>query len=926
MQVLGVVEAGGGVMSLRKEQGLLLATVAVIALLFAMGRGSQAGVGKATVRRATYRSQAVPGAVVTDALKGSVARARDLFLKPSLTSPLPPLDWPELPLPRFPDLPLIEPPLPLGPDIAHWYLRRVTPVAVTLAQDASEPSSSPASGNSGSGSNGGGGQDSLLPEELAETYDRVKLNGKDQWGYVLGSNKHARGRIVDGKPLALQGPFHRPLELRTINVKSGKVQMQRLPIDVDALAGVTEIEFANNVNNRIAIRRRHIPAGPPGLDARQRFVDDLLTLEREHAEALEEAEAQARKHVEIQPNSARGRELLARVYSETGRLEKEAALYDELAKGDFKQFAFVPRGRGVLAMRLGLFEDAERWLTEAVNRDRTDARNWLELSRCLSRLGRGEEALKAVREARALVAPGMPARRELAVKSWLVRTLLAVGKDVEAERALIEAKNVRTEDPAQSMLEGTVLYAKKSWESALEAFRTAAARVPTSAVALIGAGLCHFHLKQWNEAMAAFRGAATRDPLDRHLALCAQAFLLLQTEGRVSDAVARCEEAERMAPNDPFVLYLLGRAYRQSDRLGEARAKLETCLAEHHDFVEAMAEKAYAHLLEARQGAAQLLIDGERLAARTVQVDAARGKQPVYQDLLGVQRYHLRRNDAARRAFQASQQWGGDLHPKLWLALLRNRSGHVDDAITGLRNVWQFIRDEKAPFKVYSDGVMKMLQYHRGKRVFKDEFNGVNKQWLQVKKGQRRLVWNVNGGRLKVAGQASSDQDSYWRFSVEPGQDFVSASLRVGVGDNIHTNTSAVFRLSDQRPMGGGRMQTNFQLELGYSLGNSYLFLQDGRQPTQKNQVMKRGPELGADLRTGQSVLVGIEVDRGIDGTSAKPTLVVTWDGREILRRDCRSLNMRSKPLQLDLLIKNQNSARVDAWFDEFRLVRLGKG
>jgi hypothetical protein len=72
--------------------------------------------------------------------------------------------------------------------------------------------------------------------------------------------------------------------------------------------------------------------------------------------------------------------------------------------------------------------------------------------------------------------------------------------------------------------------------------------------------------------------------------------------------------------------------------------------------------------------------------------------------------------------------------------------------------------------------------------------------------------------------------------------------------------------------------------------------------------------------------LVGIEVDRGIDGTSAKPTLVVTWDGREILRRDCRSLNMRSKPLQLDLLIKNQNSARVDAWFDEFRLVRLGKG
>ncbi len=918
---------------------------ALVAVLGFTGRSKVIAKGKRRVKTLQYAKIALPTSVVVDAgsvaPKGPVATkgAREPFRKPSRTQPLPPLDWPTLALPPFPALPLVEPPVQPGPSLNWWYLRRLDPNGLLVSLPAAAgavgapneqapnegvppPPAGAAVASDGRATSSQADQNGT---DYSGTYDKILAsNGSIKWGRVLGADRFNHGELDPSAPLTVKRPFRAPVTIRMINPKKGTVIAERLEWQPDQLESIT---FASNIRNRIGMMRRRIPGGDTGLSEREAFIARLVLEERQFPDAIDEAEFQARAYIAAAPSSPRGHELLAWVFAQTGQLEKELAVYDELQQTKMRKHAFVSRGLGVLEHRLGLEEEAAKHLEEAVTRGARDPRNFLALSRFRLSRGEAQAALTAAKEARRLIVPSQPKALRHAIQLQLVRTLLAVG-DPAASTALAEARNVA--DLAENRLfEGAVAYAKQQYPEAQAAFAAAGTALPDSAMALIGAGLSAFHAKDYKKAWELFESAARRDPLERHVALAAQGWLLLLTPGRKADALARCRDAERIAPRDPYVLYLLGRAYRENGLFEQARDALDRCLRERYDFVEAMAELAYAQLLEARTTASglELLADAERLTARAVAGEATRGKNWLYPDLLGIVRYHLGKNDRAAKAFAESREWGGDVHPRLWQALLDNRAGRFEEAVSKLGSVWQQVRDDKNPNKIWAGTTRKRLQYHRGKQAFRDEFNGdrLGKHWAKTQNGQRKIVWRVANGRLEVKGGARRDSPTFVRYTIPRGKDFVEASFQLAFTPG--NSAPLLARLHDEQAVGGGKTRVGFELKAGYDGRGGFVYLRDGLKETKKNTTRvfaDQNPKLA--MQPEQPVHIRIVHDTGVDGSASRGEIVVYWNGVEVARRKARlAASGAGRALYLDFRVEPSLGTKVAGWFDSFRLIRLGE-
>ena len=922
-------------MKLRKEQVLCLLAVALAALLFVTGGsdGPQSKKVKAKTKKYDSITLPVDALAAADAAR-KIADQRDVFRRPSRTQPLPPLDWPELELPRLATLPLLEPPLSHGPLLSHWHLLRLDreafavqltdPTSLNSSADAASSSSDQEVADS-STTGQGDGQDQ--GEDWSRSWDRVDTtDGRSYWGRVLGKDPLALGTASSEFPMSVVPAFGGQVLLRRVDPEKGRVIAPRWPFRPEDIKKIT---FANNIRNRIGMRRRRIPPGDAGLRDRERYMRELVTVERQHPEALDEAEIQAKEYIQAAPNSGRGYELEAFVYSATGQLEKETALYDRLAQGPFKGAAFVRRGRGVLASRLGLHEDAERFLREAVSIDQTDPSNHLALSRFLYGRGRGKEALASARSARQLVVPGMDPAFDLAIRKHLLSCLLGVGDAQAAQNALNDAKGIGN-DPELILLEACTTYARGDREAAFGLFTSAATVLPDSATARIGVGLCAFHAKQYDTAMAAFRQAEQRDPLERHRAIAAQAFVLLLTKGRTAEAIARAEEARTIAPDDPYVLYLLGCAFHVAGDYERASQNLDACLRDHFDFVDAMAELARTKLDAGLEGGSDALLSfetAERLCSRAVAEGHKHGKLWKHPYLLGVIRYHLgkARNVAARQAFELARKWGNKIEVPIWLALIRNRQGHSDEAITKLRQIWQGIREPDHPLKIYADKTRKILAQHQGKRVFSDGFVGIGKHWQVQQNGQRRISWRSIDDVLVCKGPSRLRAATVLRYKLDPSKSFVEVSVDLERGQ---ANTTPV-ALRITTPSGRSNQNSSFELKVGLAGGTDdrecMLYLRDGRNETKKNTTRIYGrDEPKLKLAPGQRVRIHVSYELPVGARSNQGVLTVRWGGNVILRKSGVRWPTTNTWFNIDLHVDGDEGGEVDFKFDNFRLVRFG--
>lgn len=915
-------------MSLRKEQVLLICTALLLGLLAWASRGEAIDAKRGRARTQSYDKLEVPARVVQDGDAIALADVRDPFRKPTRTVPLPPLDAPALELPPLPELPIVAPPLDLGPGIAEWHRLRVDPKThpVVLPSDVSANAGPASSARDNASSNASGADVSASNDEKtwAISYDRVEtIDGRTYWGKVLGDDRFAQGSNSDDAPLVIRKPFRKPVLLRHVDPETGKQIVGERSFET---AQIDRVTFANTIGNRLALARRRIAAGPDGVRDRERLVTQLLTKEAEHTEALDEAERQARKIVELVPDDARGWELLTVVYARTAQFEKQLALFDELANSPFGQAAFVARAQGDLNAQLGLDEDAESLLREAVRKDASDPSNTVALARYLLVRGRDVEGLEYAKRARQSLAPSHGAALRFEVLSTLARAALAAG-DTQLASRTVDESSVVAAAPQLQLMRGASMLAKSQVEEARAAFVAAAASLPLDANASLGSGLCAFRAKSYMDAMRAFLQAEGRDPLERHRAVTAQAFLRLLTKDGVVDALGLLERAQLMAPRNPYVLYLSGRAYRMSSRFAEAREALDECLRIRYDFVEAAMEFALASILEARQSGPTegfaLLENAERIAARACSLEKDRGKLPLFQELLGIVRYHLRKDDRARVAFQTAETQGGGAHAKCWLALLRNRQGHSDDAIAMLRNTTQYLKDPADVLKVWAEVTRKRLAVHRGKRLVRDDFEAQAKHWQVRRNGQQKLRFQFGDGQLTTKGTSNREVPAWSRYTIDRARDFVSVTLDADFGST--RGAKVYLRVSDEKAAGGGRMRSTIDARIGWDGEKPFAYLRRGAQETDKTTIKVDAQDKPALFaRDAGPVRLEIAYEIRVEEDGEDGSLVIRWAGQEVARKKTR-LSSGNRELFLDVRIEPQIAAEVDAKFSRFRLIRMGQ-
>jgi tetratricopeptide (TPR) repeat protein len=389
-----------------------------------------------------------------------------------------------------------------------------------------------------------------------------------------------------------------------------------------------------------------------------------------------EAAAELRESIRIQNDLARGGapedavldpeawRLLAQVELEAGREAAAALVLEDLAD------RLPAEGAGALRDLASHFAErrddgrAERYLRQALARERRDPETWRRLGQLLERRHRLADARLAWAELlreepedpEALLAAGRLALRAAdpaAARAWLAQ-LLVVARDEPAARVAVafawldarrpvEAQEVVAKgleafpgDPRLRYAEGTVLVDQRRFAAAAEAFAAVAGEDEDlvtgaragQALALVQAGHPGLGL---SVADAALRRQPGEPRLVRARALA------LERAGRRAEALVALEAAVAARPRDEGTRMALAMAH---DRAGDREAAVrvaEALLALVPDSVEAMNFLAYTWA-----SSGQRLEDAERLAALAVEREP---DNAAFLDSLGWV-YHQRGDDA----------------------------------------------------------------------------------------------------------------------------------------------------------------------------------------------------------------------------------------------------------------------------------------
>jgi tetratricopeptide (TPR) repeat protein len=390
-----------------------------------------------------------------------------------------------------------------------------------------------------------------------------------------------------------------------------------------------------------------------------------------------EAAAELRESIRVQGELARGRapedavldpeawRLLAQVELEAGREAVAALALEDLADRLPAEGAAALRDLGLHFAERRDDVRAERYLRQALARERRDPETWRRLAQLLerrhraadARLAWGELLREEPEDPEALLAAGRLALRAADVaagRAWFAQ-LLTVARDEPAARVAVafawlearrpaDAEDVVARgleafpvDPRLRYAEGTVLVDRRRFVAAAEAFAAVAGEDEDlvtgaragQAMALVQAG--HPGL-----ALSVADAALRRQPGEPRL-VRARA-LALERAGRRAEAIASLEAAVSARPRDEGTRLALAMAH---DRAGDREAAVrvaEALLALFPESVEAMNFLAYTWA-----SSGQRLEEAERLAARAVEEEP---DNAAFLDSLGW--VHYQRGDDAR--------------------------------------------------------------------------------------------------------------------------------------------------------------------------------------------------------------------------------------------------------------------------------------
>lgn len=883
-------------MNLRKEQVLFVVTLLLAAWIWS-GRTDATISRRVAPGEKEFALGATPVVVLADA-DSPVPAERDLFREPTEATPLPPRD---LPFPPLAPLPIVAPPLDPGQHPTAWHQLRMPGGEPVQHQFAEREEPAVASGEPVPAN--GGGEDARIPEEvMVERFDRVRVKGQWFFGNVLNENK------LD---LVGAGPFNVPIRFEWVSRSNGKV-VAREEYEPDE---VEEIQVAQNLRNEVALKKRELPQGAAGVAPREKFLDFLIEKARENDWVWQEAEEQARiLFAETTEKGAQpeiGYRALLRVHRAQGDLAGELAIYRSLT-GEAAELPARWREQGRFEARLGLLEDAEAHLRTAVELGPSDARNTAALASFLLERGRASEAVPYAERALHGIGQVTEDRQKFEVGEAVVATLLAVGRVDDAFSALSRAGGT----PAQrAYLTGAVEYARGNLAAARDQFQRAAEGLESMDVVL-GLGAVALREGRWDDARQLLERVRDEAPALRGRALAALG-LLFERTGWPEDARVQLERAERVAPRDPYVLYLLGRRQRLDGEFEAAVATLRRALSERDEMEIALAETAYALLGRAAESdleSPELLARTVRYVDRLVVLDAERGNHVPFLDLQGHVLAAVGDVAQARRAFVKGQA-AGSAFSELGLAILDYRQKRTTEARDALARL---MGDAERPpwVSAFARATLDLIDDHASKEQVRDSFSrdALGELW-DAQVGPTRPI--IEDGRLLIRGATGpTGQASGARRTVRLG-DLLSVGVEMTVLGNLATSDFAGLRLQPT----DRRAASTFMVKLGVTgygqAKRPEIVVVDGRSDEAVKPV-----QLDVDFEVGQPIRLKLELVPTGEDSGKAVLLRASWNDRIVHEQPLKSVRAggnSSTEIATELIAAGRP---VQVAFDDYRLVR----
>ena len=292
-----------------------------------------------------------------------------------------------------------------------------------------------------------------------------------------------------------------------------------------------------------------------------------------------EAEAAARRLIELEPDSLRGAYMLSRVL---GAQREYQAMVDVLSPAVRRarardvaasQIATLLQRLSVAHEQLGDHDAAIDRLTEALELTPSNLGLQAQLAQVYLNAGRLDEAAAAVRLAQ------QERPDNLALLRLEAQTLSARGEVDDAVSVLERALAQHEDQPGAHVALASLYSQHERVDDAVRVLRAAEDRFPDNPIVAFQLGAVFERGQRYGEAEGAFRRALERDP-DDAATLNYLGYMLAERGERLDESVELIQRALELDPSNGSYLDSLGWAYVKQNRLDLAEPPLRQASAQ----------------------------------------------------------------------------------------------------------------------------------------------------------------------------------------------------------------------------------------------------------------------------------------------------------------------------------------------------------
>jgi hypothetical protein len=320
---------------------------------------------------------------------------------------------------------------------------------------------------------------------------------------------------------------------------------------------------------------------------------------------------------------------------------------------------------------------------------------------------------------------------------------------------------------------------------------------------------------------------------------------------------------------------------------------------------------------------AQAAVAARRYADRAVALAVTPAQELL--ELQGVRAFGAADARAAMAAFAAGRDVAAGEPTKAFgkgaLAVVAYSRGGAEDATIALQRMTQDLGKDD-PIAKWAGATLDAIDDHAQKESLGDSFDRAEVGTVWAVDADGPLGATIVDGRLAFRGRFSrTGQGQVWAErigAIKKGRNFLAFAATMQTG-SAQPAARGFVGIGIEVPR--GNQGSDVLVRLGVREGKPFLRIEDGRDNGEP-VVEQKALDIG-DFRPGDQHALELRVVPRGDASSRQVTLVASWNGVVVHRRDMQSLtgNTNSE-LKTVLFALGDKGDDVDVAFDDWRLER----